>query len=201
MSHLAPDVIDRLKELGVRLIDQRNARILVPALGNESGFWFGGGNLLQEPDGTILACGRFRNPGDARTGTGSGERGLEFAIFSGASPDAEFKKTLSFSKNDLSVNEEVVSIEGASLIRSETTSDGWELFVSTEKRVSYPKPLINFQKPGTGVWSIDRIKGTDGLSSLAPDTLETVASSQKGETLHVKDPVAFRMNAGSTELA
>ena len=201
MSHLAPDVIDRLKELGVRLIDQRNARILVPALGNESGFWFGGGNLLQEPDGTILACGRFRNPGDARTGTGSGERGLEFAIFSGASPDAEFKKTLSFSKNDLSVNEEVVSIEGASLLRSETTSDGWELFVSTEKRVSYPKPLINFQKPGTGVWSIDRIKGTDGLSSLAPDTLETVASSQKGETLHVKDPVAFRMNAGSTELA
>ena len=76
MSHLAPDMIDRLKELGVRLVDQRNARILVPALGNESGFWFGGGNLLQEPDGTILACGRFRNPGDARTGTGSGERGL-----------------------------------------------------------------------------------------------------------------------------
>ena len=94
MSHLASDMIDRLKELGVRLIDQRNARILVPALGNESGFWFGGGNLLQEPDGTILACGRFRNPGDARTGTGSGERGLEFAIFSGASPDAGIHKDI-----------------------------------------------------------------------------------------------------------
>ena len=51
------------------------------------------------------------------------------------------------------------------------------------------------------MWSIDRNKGTDGLSSLSPETLETVASSQKGETLHVKDPVAFRMNAGSTELA
>ena len=63
MSHLPSDMIDRLKELGLRLIDQRNARILVPALGNESGFWFGGGNLLQEPNGTILACGRFRNPG------------------------------------------------------------------------------------------------------------------------------------------
>ena len=121
MSGLPSDIIDRLKELGARLIDQRNARILVPALGNQSGFWFGGGNLVQEQDGTILACGRFRNPGDARTGTGTGERGLEFAIFSGSSPDAEFTKTLSFSKNDLSVNEEVVSFEGARLIRSETT--------------------------------------------------------------------------------
>ena len=119
---------------------------MVPALGNESGFWFGGGNLLQEPTAQSLCAAVSETPGDARTGTGSGERGLEFAIFSGASSDAEFKKTLSFSKNDLSV-EEVVSIE-ASLLRSETTPDGWELFV--EKRVSYPKPLINFQKPGTG---------------------------------------------------
>ena len=201
MSELAPDMVDRLKELGLRLIDQRNARVLVPALGNESGFWFGGGNLVQDQDGSILACGRFRNPGDARTGAGSGERGLEFAIFSGSSPDAEFTKTLSFSKNDLSVNDEVVSIEGASLLPPETTSSGWELFVSTEKRLSYPKPLINFQKPGTGVWSIDRIRGGDRIDSLSPDTIQTVASSQKGETLHVKDPVAFRIHASSTELA
>ena len=200
MSQLASAMVDRLKELGLRLIDQRKARILVPALGNESGFWFGGGNLVQDQDGAILVCGRFRNPGDARTGTGSGERGLEFAIFSGSSPDAEFTKTLSFSKNDLSVNEEVVSIEGASLLPSETSPSGWELFVSTEKRVSYPKPLINFQKPGTGVWSIDRIRGEDGVGSLSPDTIQTVASSQNGETLHVKDPVAFRINASSTEL-
>ena len=119
---------------------------MVPALGNESGFWFGGGNLLQEQTAQSLRAA-VSKPRGCRTGTGSGERGLEFAIFSGASPDAEFKKALSFSKNDLSVNEEVVSIEGASLLRSETTLDGWELFVSTEKRVSYPKPLINFQKP------------------------------------------------------
>ena len=201
MSQLAPFMVDHLKELGLRLIDQRNARVLVPALGNESGFWFGGGNLVQDRDGQILACGRFRNPGDARTGIGSGERGLEFAVFAGSSPDAEFAKTLSFSKNDLSVNEEVVSIEGASLLPNESTPSGWELFVSTEKRVSYPKPLINFQKPGTGVWSIDRIKGSDGVQSLSPDTIGTVASSPKGDTLHVKDPVAFRINPSSTELA
>ena len=200
MSQLASFVVDHLKELGLRLIDQRNARVLVPTLGNESGFWFGGGNLVQDRDSQILACGRFRNPGDARTGTGSGERGLEFAVFTGSSPDAEFAKTLSFSKNDLSVNEEVISIEGASLLPDENTPSGWELFVSTEKRVAYPKPLINFQKPGTGVWSIDRIKGSDGVQSLSPDTSETVASSPKGETLHVKDPVAFRINPSSTEL-
>ena len=201
MSQLASFVVDRLKELGLRLVDQQNARVLVPALGNESGFWFGGGNLVQDRDGKILACGRFRNPGDSRTGTGSGERGLEFAVFAGSSPDAEFAKTLSFTKNDLSVNEEVVSIEGASLLQSKDRPTEWELFISTEKRVSYPKPLINFQKPGTGVWSIDRIKGSDGIGSLSPDTIETVASSQKGESLHVKDPVAFRITEGSTELA
>ena len=201
MSQIGTDLLERLKELGLRLIDQREARVLVPALGNESGFWFGGGNLVQERDGNILACGRFRNPGDARTGTGAGARGLEFSIFSGSSPDADFAKVLSFSKSDLSVNEEVVSIEGASLLASERAPSGWELFVSTEKRISYPKPLINFQKPGTGVWTIDRIHGSDGLNSLSPDVMETVVSSQKGETLHVKDPVAFRIKEGSTELA
>ena len=48
MSILADEMIERLKELGQRLIDQRNARVIVPALGNESGFWFGGGNLIQD---------------------------------------------------------------------------------------------------------------------------------------------------------
>lgn len=201
MSQIGTDLLERLKELGLRLIDQREARVLVPALGNESGFWFGGGNLVQERDGNILACGRFRNPGDARTGTGAGARGLEFAIFRGSSPDADFAKVLSFSKSDLSVNEEVVSIEGASLLQSERAPSVWELFVSTEKRISYPKPLINFQKPGTGVWTIDRIHGSDGLNSLSPDGMETVVSSQKGETLHAKDPVAFRIKEDSTELA
>ena len=201
MSQIGTDLLERLKELGLRLIDQHEARVLVPALGNESGFWFGGGNLVQERDGNILACGRFRNPGDARTGTGAGARGLEFAIFRGSSPYADFAKVLSFSKSDLSVNDEVVSIEGASLLQSERAPSGWELFVSTEKRISYPKPLINFQKPGTGVWTIDRIHGSDGLNSLSPDGMETVVSSQKGETLHAKDPVAFRIKEDSTELA
>ena len=39
--------INQLKELALRLIDQRNAKILIPPLANESGYWFGGGNIIQ----------------------------------------------------------------------------------------------------------------------------------------------------------
>ena len=73
--------IDQLRELGLRLIDQHKARIIIPALEQNPGYWFGGGNIIQEKSGRILICGRYRNAGDSTTGTGAGERGLEFAIF------------------------------------------------------------------------------------------------------------------------
>ena len=40
--------ITQLKELALRLIDQRTARVLIPPLENKPGFWFGGGNIIQE---------------------------------------------------------------------------------------------------------------------------------------------------------
>ena len=90
--------INQLKELALRLIDQRNANILIPPLANESGYWFGGGNIIQEEDGRILICGRYRNAGDSTTGVGAGERGLEFAIFAGEDPNSKFSKIISFLK-------------------------------------------------------------------------------------------------------
>lgn len=199
MSTLSQECSDSLRELGLRLLDQRSARILVPTLGKESGYWFGGGNLVQNTDGTILACGRYRNHGDARTGTGAGERGLEFAIFKAGSSHDPFRKIFSLSKSDLSIEEEVVSIEGGALLPPKDEKGNWELFVSTEKKSSYPKPLIHFQKPGTGVWSINLIEGEE-IDSLSVSSMRTVIKPGIPSSLHVKDPVAFRINDRSTEL-
>ena len=70
------------------------------------------------------------------TGVGSGERGLELAIFSSDSVLGPWEKKKSFTKKELqNGNDEVVSIEGASLLMRPT---GVELFLSTEKDRSYP---------------------------------------------------------------
>ena len=63
------------------LIDQESARVIVPPMQPRSGFWFGGGNMVEDADGTFYLCGRYRNYGDSRTGLAAGERGLELAIF------------------------------------------------------------------------------------------------------------------------
>ena len=200
MSRLSSKRLEQLKELGLRLIDQRNARILVHPLGNSSGYWFGGGNLILDHDGTILISGRFRNEGDARTGTGAGARGLECAIFRGSSPYSEFEKALSLSKQDLSAHQEVVSIEGVSLLPSLQAPGQFELYVSTEKKISYPKQLIHFQKPGTGVWSIDHLPLGDFSNPPNPDSIKPIANTQNPGTLHIKDPVAFRFNSETTHI-
>ena len=121
----------RLRELGRRLLDQHAARTLIEPLGNSSGFWFGGGNICLQEEGNILVSGRFRNEGDARTGTGAGARGLECAVFSASSPSDDFQKVLSFSKEELSHTEEVVSIEGVSLIPGSTSKSAFEFIIST----------------------------------------------------------------------
>ena len=105
---LEENLEQRLLELGRRLLDQHAARTLIAPLSNSFGFWFGGGNICLENNGNILITGRFRNEGDARTGTGAGARGLECAVFSGESPSDDFQKVLSFSKEDLSHTVEVV---------------------------------------------------------------------------------------------
>ena len=69
------------------------------------------------------------------------------------------KKVIGFSKADLSrPGAEVLSIEGVALHRQ---PDGtWELFISSEKDRPYPTGYGNYQKAGTGVWSIDRLTAT-----------------------------------------
>lgn len=178
------DALGRLAELGQALIDGTRSRVLVPAQRASTGFWFGGGNLLHDAEGFVL-CGRYRNFGDSRTGVDSGERGLELAVFRSPDFSSPFTKTQHWSKADLSTPEApVVSIEGTSLYPGPS---GMELYVSTEKALSYPAALDAFQKPGTGVWSIDRLSG---------DRLEPVLASDAGETLHIKDPDVFDAPSG-----
>jgi hypothetical protein len=188
--HLSDEQAAAIRKLLDALIDQQRARIAIPPYENRSGFWFGGGNMLQEDDGTIWLAGRYRNVGDSRTGTDSGTRGLELAIFRSDDLGASFEKVASYSKTDLKVaGSDVVSIEGVSLSR---LSDGsWELLISTEKAIAYPPPWQQYQKPRTGVWTIDSMQGERpdrfDLTSLKP----IINSLDHPETLHVKDPVSL----------
>lgn len=123
-----------------RLIDQHAARVLVPPYAPEPGYWFGGGNLVQDAEGVIWLCGRYRNVGDSRTGLVAGARGLEVAVFRSDDGGATFRKVQSWTKPDLtSPFGKIVSYEGTALHRG---ADGkWELFISSEKERSYPQTL------------------------------------------------------------
>lgn len=188
---------EALVSLAKALVDQDAAKVLVAPQQDADGFWFGSGNIIEPEPGRYLLCGRYRNHGDSRTGTGAGARGLEFAIFEGNSPSGPFTKIRSFSKQDLSRPEApVVSIEGGKLF---VRPAGLEMFVSTEKGTAYPESLASFQKPGTGVWSIDRIAAA-GIEALDSTTMAEVQSSCEGATLHIKDPVVFGAPTGGTAL-
>jgi hypothetical protein len=197
MQPLTRQQEDALKNLLSRLIDQEQARIVAQPYQSAPGFWFGGGNLVQEKGGTIWLSGRYRNFGDARTGLKGGERGLECALFCSDNGGQSFKKNQSWSKADLSSpDRNVLSIEGTALHMQPDGS--WELFISSEKEVPYPPAVADYQKAGTGVWSIDRITGKSPnrlkLSSLTP-VLENHAYP---EYLHLKDPVIFDSATGET---
>lgn len=172
------------------LINQEQARVLVPPCENSSGFWFGGGNLVRDNAGTLWLIGRYRNAGDSRTGLKMGERGLELALFASRGGGETFDKVRSWSKEDLSrPGAEVLSIEGASLFFPQ--AGGCELYVSSEKRQPYPEEVADFQKEGTGVWTIDVMCG-DSPGALDTDTLRPVFDQQPDPGhLHEKDPVVF----------
>ncbi len=193
---------EKLTALATALVDQDNARVLVEPQDRSTGFWFGGGNVVQDPrDGSILICGRFRNFGDSRTGTGAGARGLECAIYRADSVDGEFTKIKSWSKADLSWGgQDVVSIEGTALHLIGDTGE-IELFISTEKGHSYPEGYEGFQKPGTGVWAIDRISA-DCVENLSPDGIQEIIPNDVDDLgrLHSKDPWVFDMENGDTVL-
>jgi hypothetical protein len=190
----------KLIDLTTALVDQREARVLIEPLGQRQGFWFGGGNVIRDHDGSVLICGRYRNFGDSRTGIDSGERGLEAAIFRAPSVAGPFEKVRSFSKADLAcAGRAVVSIEGVSLHL--LPEGGVEFFVSSEKDAAYPERLAAYQKPGTGVWSIDRF-AAESVEALNAATIEEVVPSgwDAPERLHCKDPVTFDLSGGDLAL-
>ena len=196
---LSSDARQTLSRFLTALVDQTQARILVEPQRRESGFWFGGGNVVRAEDGSLWLSGRYRNAGDSRTGLEAGERGLACALLVSRDGGRSFQQVRRWSKADLSrPNAPVVSIEGTSLLRR---LDGqWELFVSSEKAWEYPAEVREYRKPGCGVWSIDVMTGP------SPEELETgslaLALREQDDAgyLHVKDPVVYEQADGSTHL-
>jgi hypothetical protein len=189
----------RLRDLALALMDQQAAAVAVAPYRNAPGFWFGGGNAVRDRDGVIWLVGRYRNFGDSTTGLEAGERGLEAAIFASEDGGHLFHKVRSWSKADLGIaGNKVLSIEGTAL-RFEP-SGTCELYISTEKEAPYPEEVGEHQKPGTGMWTIDVIKG-ESVDSLDARTLEPVLTAPPPDPgyLHVKDPVVFDMD-GATVL-
>jgi len=193
---------EKLRDLLSALIDQRAARVIIPPYENAPGFWFGGGNIVKDAQGTLWLVGRYRNSGDSTKGLGSGERGLELALFASKNNGETFEKVTSWSKQDFRHDEaeviSIISIEGAALYLA--PQGGCELLVSTEKRLEYPENVRKYQKPGTGIWSIDRIKSSS-IETLDPITIEPIFTRTPPlQYLHVKDPVVFSREKGETVL-
>ena len=193
------EIKERIRALLSALIDQEAAQVIVSPHRDVLGFWFGGGNLVEDERGTLWLSGRYRDLGDSRTGLEAGVRGLECAVLRSDDGGRSFRQVASWSKADLSrAGREVLSIEGTALHR--TAGGAWELYVSSEKRVVYPAPLRAFQKPGTGVWSIDRMVG-EAPDALDASTLVPVLESETyAEYLHVKDPTLYDLVDGRTAM-
>jgi len=199
METLHPQQVEALKRLLAELINQQRARVLVRPYRDALGYWFGGGSLAQDAEGTIWLSGRYRNYGDSRAGLQAGQRGLECAVLGSTDGGQTFEKVRSWPKEDLSRNgQTVLSIEGTALHR---LADGtWELFVSSEKELSYPEPVRHYQKPGTGVWAIDRFVGTSVGLLDAATMVPVLNGDGHPEYLHVKDPVVFSDAVGDTQM-
>ena len=189
----------KLMRFAETLLDPASARIIIQPQKRENGYWFGGGNLVTASDGAWYLTGRYRNYGDSRTGLEAGLRGVELAVFVSHDQGRTFKKVLSFSKSDLSYSDrQVLSIEGSAL---HFTSDGVELFVSTEKgNVPYPENLKAYHKSGTGIWSIDKLLAKN-VRDLATAQISPFLSSEDPRFLHVKDPVVYDKVNGESLLS
>jgi hypothetical protein len=194
MSPESASISDRLSQFCSKLIDQHAARVIVEPQERSSGFWFGGGNMIEGPDGRLYVVGRYRNAGDSRLGVAAGTRGLELAIFESRDKGNTFNKVVSWGKSDLnSPSGEVLSIEG-SCIR--WTDDGVELFVSTEKTGRpYPKQISDYLKPGAGVWTIDVLRAAS-IDELRQASVQPAFASDCPEHLHVKDPFFWATDSG-----
>ncbi|WP_417851206.1 exo-alpha-sialidase [Thalassoglobus sp.] len=186
---LNQDLTAKLTKFGQALVNQEQARVIVPPQQNSTGFWFGGGNMIESVNRDLYVVGRYRNFGDSRTGIGSGERGLELAIFKSEDQGETFNKVASWSKSDLDVEGcPVLSIEGSAI---RWTDDGVELYVSTEKdNVGYPAGFEDYLKPGTGVWTIDRLQAKN-IEALPGSPVKPFCSNNEPNHLHLKDPFVY----------
>jgi hypothetical protein len=187
----------KLVTLGLALIDQEKARVIVEPYERSTGFWFGGGNMIRDQTGRVLIVGRYRNRGDSRTGLRLGTRGLECAIWQSPDGLTGYKLVHKWSKADLTCQgQRVISIEGTAL---NLTDGGIELFISSEKERDYPAAHRKRQKPGTGIWTIDRMTD-DSAEMLDPATLQNVLWTTRPADLHIKDPVVANLSDGATAL-
>ena len=186
---LTSEFEQKLVRFAEALIDQQSARVIVEPQERASGFWFGGGNMIESPGGELIFVGRYRNRGDSRTGVAAGTRGLELAIFQSTNRGQSFEKVALWSKADLDLGERtVLSIEGSAL---RWTESGVELFVSTEKdHVGYPDEFAPFLKPGTGVWTIDRLSAPS-VAELQNASPEAFLECRDPAFIHVKDPFVY----------
>lgn len=200
MTSSQNSTIGRLRHLAHTLIDPAKAVVAIPPESPRKGYWFGGGNTLLGPDGKLYLCGRYRSAGDSRTGLDLGDRGRELAIFSAdpagllsptgkagatAGTGLHWTKILSLDKSEVAPDGyKVLSIEGAAL---RFGPDGVELYISSEKERPYPQPVTDFRKPGTGIWTIERMVAPN-LEELRTAKPETVVSSSNPVTLQIKDP-------------
>ena len=188
---------ERLIRLARELVNPATARVLIEPLEASPGFWFGGGDLALDGDGGIVVCGRHRVAGDSRTGLRAGERGLELAVYRAPAFEATFEPVFRLEKAQVApAGHEVLSIEGTSLL---PTDEGFELFVSSEKAMAYPDTVRQYQKPGTGVWTIDALRA-ETVAGLAEAAVEPVLGPGRPPQLHCKDPVAFHAAEGATGL-
>ncbi len=190
MKTIGKQLEEKLIRFSHAMIDQKKAKVIVPPQKPEAGYWFGGGNMIEDSSGDLHVVGRYRNGGDSRTGLKAGERGCELAFFCSKDKGTTFEKTIHFNKADLNVDgKEVLSIEGAAI---QLTENGVELFVSTEKdHVGYPAGFENHLKPGTGVWSVEMLSaGT--IDDLPESRIKTVLSTDDPQFVHMKDPFLYR---------
>lgn len=170
------------------LVNQNAASPVVLPEQSLSGYWFGGGNIIQDADGSLLLVGRYRSKGDSRTGLNAGTRGRELTLFRSVDAGRTFVKEACWDKAALSrPDASVLSIEGSCL----TTHGGeYRLYVSSEKDRAYPDALRPYQKPGAGVWSIDVLRG-NSLQALNGAAVEPVLSETDPSFLHLKDPFVW----------
>jgi len=189
--------IARLRDFAHTLINPSQASVAISPERPLPGYWFGGGNLAAGPDGRLYLTGRYRNAGDSRTGLDLGDRGKALVIFSSSDKGESWTRLLSMDKAAVVAgDQEALSIEGAAL---RFRPDGVELFVSSEKALEYPDPVAQYRKPGTGVWTIERLaaKTVEGLAAASP---ETIVCSHDPATLQIKDPFLGSAADGSTLL-